>query len=298
MRSAAMTLDAGVEIKPRHIGITTRLRRRIMGVTGVAILLFLGLTAIFGPFLVPYDPQSIEFAQFLRPSLTHPFGTDLLGRDVFARVIYGARISLGIGLTATLMASIGGTLVGVLSAYFGGWLDYLVQRMVEVVMCLPALILLIVLASVLGPSIRNVILILGIGAIPIMSRVVRSIVISEKEQPYIEAARSLGASNARILFIHVLPSALPLAGILASLSLGAFILAEAALSFLGLGVPPPTPTWGGDLGGDSRSFFRTAPWMAIFPGAAISLTVLSFNMLGDAIRDIFDPRLRGAGTMH
>ena len=289
MRSAEMTLEMAGEIRPHHIGLITHVRRRLMGVTGAAILGFLILTAVVGPFVVPYDPQSIEFSAFQKPGLDHPFGTDKLGRDVFTRVIYGARISLGIGIAATLMASIGGTLLGVVSAYFGGWVDYLIQRLVEVVMSFPALILLIILSAALGPSIRNVILILGIAAIPIMSRLVRSIVLSEKQQPYIEAARSLGASNRRILFMHVLPSTLPLVGILASLSLGFMILAEAALSFLGLGVPVPNPSWGADMSGNARDYFQQAPWLAIFPGLAISLTILGANLVGEAVRDIIDP---------
>jgi peptide/nickel transport system permease protein len=289
MRSAAMALETAGEIRPYHIGLIARVRRRLMGVTGAAILGFLILTAVVGPFIVPYDPQSIEFSAFQKPSLEHPFGTDKLGRDVFTRIIYGARISLGIGIAATAMASIGGTLLGVVSAYFGGWVDYLIQRLVEVVMSFPALILLIILSAALGPSIRNVILILGIAAIPIMSRLVRSIVLSEKQQPYIEAARSLGANNRRILFMHILPSTLPLAGILASLSLGIMILAEAALSFLGLGVPVPNPSWGADMSGNARDYFQQAPWLAVFPGLAISLTILGANLVGEAVRDIIDP---------
>jgi len=289
MRSAGMTLETAAEVRTHHVALATRLRRRLMGVMGASILGFLILIAVAAPLVAPYDPQSIEFDSFQKPSLDHPFGTDKLGRDVFSRVIYGARISLGIGIAATAIASIGGTLVGVVSAYFGGWVDYLIQRMVEVVMCLPALILLIVLAAVLGQSIKNVILILGIAAIPIMSRLVRSIVLSEKEQPYIEAARALGASNMRILFVHVFPSTLPLAAILASLSLGIFILAEAGLSFLGLGVPVPNPSWGADMSGSARDYFQKGPWLAIFPGLAISLTILGANLVGEAIRDIIDP---------
>jgi peptide/nickel transport system permease protein len=288
MYSAEITMERAIDIR-RHVGVVRRLRRRSMGVMGVSILGFLALTAIVGPFLLPYDPQSIKFDSFIRPGLTHPFGTDMLGRDVFTRVVYGARISLGIAVAATAIASIGGTLLGVVSAYFGGWVDYVLQRLVEVIMCLPNVILLIVLAAVLGASIRNVILILGIAAIPVMSRLVRSIVLSEKERPYIEAARSLGASNRRILFIHVLPSTFPLAAILASLSLGAFVLAEAGLSFLGLGVPVPNPSWGADMSGNARSYFQQAPWLAIFPGLAISFTILGANLVGEAVRDIIDP---------
>lgn len=289
MRSEAMALESFSEIPTYHVGLLRRVQRRLMGTIGAIILGFLILTAIIGPFLVPYSPQSIEFKAFEKPSPTHPFGTDKLGRDVFSRVVYGARISLGIGFAATAIAAIGGTMVGVISAYFGGWVDYVVQRATEVVMSFPSLILLIILVAAVGASIRNVIFILGIGAIPIMSRLVRSIVLSEKEQPYIEAARALGATNRRILFVHILPSALPLAAILASLSLGAMVLAEAALSFLGLGVPVPNPSWGADMSGNARSYFQQAPWLAIFPGLAISLTILGANLVGEAVRDIIDP---------
>jgi len=289
MRSVAVSLEGTTALRPHHIGLVTMVRRHIMGVTGLIILGLLILTAIVGPFLVPYDPKSIEFASLQSPSVQHPFGTDLLGRDVFARVVYGARISLGIGFTAVTIAAIGGSLLGAVSAFFGGWIDYLIQRVVEVVMAFPILILLVVLSGAYGASIKNVILILGIAAIPVMSRMVRSIVLSEKEQPYIEAARSLGASNRRILFLYLLPSILPLAAILASLSLGIMILAEAALSFLGLGVPPPNPSWGADMSGNARSYFQQAPWLAIFPGLAISLTILGANLVGEAVRDIIDP---------
>ena len=290
MDNATITLGATPEIRTHHrIGWRTFARRNLMGLTGVAILLFLILTAIIGPYLVPASPTSIEFDAFLRPSAAHPFGTDLLGRDVFSRVIYGARISLGIGFAAVAIGSLGGSLVGVIAAYFGGWVDYVIQRLIEVVMAFPALVLLIILAAVFGASVRNVILILGIYAIPIMARVVRSIVLSEREQPYVEAARSLGATNGRVLLVHVFPSVLPLAGILSALSLGSLILAEAGLSFLGLGVPAPTPSWGADLGGPARTYFQQAPWLAIFPGLAVSITILGANMLAEAVRDIIDP---------
>ncbi len=289
MVSAEMTLETGLAEARPHISLATRLRRRPMAVLGIAILGFLVLAAIIGPFVLPYDPQSIKFDSFLKPSPTHPFGTDMLGRDVFTRIVYGARISLGIAIAATAIGSLGGTLLGVVSAYFGGTVDYLLQRLIEVIMCLPNIIILIILAAVLGPSIRNVILILGVASIPFMSRLVRSIVLSEKQQPYIEAARSLGATNWRILFMHVLPSTFPLAAILASLSLGSFVLAEAGLSFLGLGVPVPNPSWGADMSGNARIYFQQAPWLAIFPGLAISITILGANLIGEAVRDIIDP---------
>ena len=295
MREAELTLKGVPEARPRRVGWRTLARRRVMGVAGVAILLFLGLVAVAGPYLVRYDPYSQEAASFERPSLEHPFGTDKLGRDVLARVVYGSRISLGIGFAAVSIGVLGGTLLGVASAYFGGAIDYVSQRIVEVILAFPLLVLLLVIVAAVGPSIKNVIFIMGTVMIPIMSRVVRSIVYSEKEQPYIEAARALGASNARILFIHLFPSVLPLAAILASLTLGGMILAEASLSFLGLGVPPPNPSWGADMSGNARDYFQHAPWLAIFPGLALSLTILGANLLAESVRDIVDPFAKQAG---
>jgi peptide/nickel transport system permease protein len=266
-----------------------------MGLTGAAILVFLGLVAVAGPYLVPHDPYSQDARSLERPTLEHPFGTDKLGRDVLARVVYGSRISLGIGFAAVSIAVLGGAFLGVVSAYFGGWIDYIVQRIVEVILAFPLLVLLLVIAAAVGPSIKNVIFIMGVVTIPIMSRVVRSIVYSEKEQPYIEAARSLGAGNARILFIHLLPSVIPLAAILASLTLGGMILAEASLSFLGMGVPPPNPSWGADMSGNARDYFQHAPWLAIFPGLALSLTISGANLLAESVRDIVDPFAKQAG---
>jgi peptide/nickel transport system permease protein len=266
-----------------------------MGLTGAAILVFLVLVAAVGPYLTPHDPYSQDADALERPSLEHPFGTDKLGRDVLARVVYGSRISLGIGFAAVSIGVLGGTLLGVASAYFGGAIDYLSQRIVEVILAFPLLVLLLVIAAAVGPSIKNVIFIMGIVMIPTMSRVVRSIVYPEKEQPYIEAARSLGATNARILFIHVLPSVIPLAAILASLTLGGMILAEASLSFLGMGVPPPNPSWGADMSGNARDYFQHAPWLAIFPGLALSLTILGANLLAESVRDIVDPFAKQAG---
>lgn len=260
-----------------------------MGVVGAAILVFLGLTAAVGPMLLPDDPYSQDAASFEKPSLDHPFGTDKLGRDVMARVVHGARISLGIGFAAVTIGVLGGSLLGVISAYYGGWIDYLLQRLVEVVLAFPLLVLLLVIVAAVGQSIQNVIFIMGVVMTPIMARIVRSIVFSEKEQPYIEAARALGATNRRILFVHLFPSVLPLALILASLTLGGMILAEASLSFLGLGVPPPNPSWGADMSRDARDYFQQAPWLAIFPGLALSLTILGANLVAEAVRDVIDP---------
>lgn len=265
------------------------LRRHLMGVTGVAILLFLGLVALAAPLIAPTGPLAQDAPALAGPSLSHPFGTDLLGRDVFSRVVYGARISLGIGFTAVAIGVLGGCLIGVVSAYFGGSVDYLVQRLVEIILAFPLLILLLVIVAAVGASVQNVILVIGVVMAPFMSRIVRAIVLAEKELPYIEAARALGASDARILFQHLLPSVFPLAGILASIALGGVIMAEAGLSFLGLGVPPPNPSWGADLSGNARAYFQNAPWLAIFPGLALSLTIVGANLLAEAVRDVVDP---------
>lgn len=265
------------------------LRRHLMGVTGVAILVFLGLVALAAPVIAPSGPLSQDAPALERPSLSHPFGTDLLGRDVFSRVLHGARISLGIGFAAVTIGVVGGCLIGVVSGYFGGSLDYLMQRLVEVILAFPLLILLLVIVAAVGASVQNVILVIGIVMAPFMSRIVRAIVLAEKELPYIEAARSLGASDMRILFRHLLPSVFPLAGILASIALGGVIMAEAGLSFLGLGVPPPNPSWGTDMSGNARDYFQQAPWLAVFPGLALSLTILGANLLAEAVRDVVDP---------
>jgi peptide/nickel transport system permease protein len=269
------------------------LRRHLMGVTGVAILVFLGVVALAAPLIAPSDPLSQDAPALERPSLSHPFGTDLVGRDVFSRVVHGARISLGIGFSAVIIGVLGGSLIGVVSGYFGGSVDYLMQRLVEVILAFPLLILLLIIVAAVGASVQNVILVIGIVMAPFMSRIVRAIVLAEKELPYIEAARSLGASDMRILFLHLLPSVFPLAGILASIALGGIIMAEAGLSFLGLGVPPPNPSWGADLSGNARVYFQQAPWLAIFPGLALSVTILGANLLAEAVRDAVDPFAHG-----
>jgi len=304
VREAIETLEAPEELQPRGISLRTRMRRNMTGVIGAGILLFMVFVALAGPYIVPDDPLSMDAPSFVKPSLSldHPFGTDKLGRDVLSRVVSGARTSLRIGFLAVAMAVLGGCFFGVISGYFGGWVDYLIQRLVEVAISIPALVLLIVLSAALadkfGSGINLVTVVLGILGIPILTRVVRSIIFSEKEQLYIEAARSLGATNRRILFVHLFPSVVPLAGILAALALGGMILAEAALSFLGLGVPPPDPSWGADMSGNARDYFQHAPWLAIFPGIALSLTILGANLVAETIRDLIDPyaQRQGVGT--
>lgn len=279
--------------EPRHQGVSLwrRVRRRGIAVVGVILLVSVGLTAAVGPYFLPYGPvaQPQESASFEGPSPDHPFGTDKLGRDVLARVVHGARVSLGIGFAAVVIGVAAGTLLGVVSAYYGGSIDYLLQRLVEVTLAFPAIVALIVMAAAVGSSTRNIILILAVYSTPGLARIVRSIVVAEREQPYIEAARSLGASNSRILFRHLVPSTFPLAGILASLLLGTMILAEASLSFLGLGVQEPNASWGADMNRAREYLSSGFWWLAVFPGVALSLTILSANLIADAVRDIVDP---------
>jgi peptide/nickel transport system permease protein len=222
-------------------------------------------------------------------------GTDNLGRDVFSRVVYGARISVTVGFGAVLISSLLAAAIGITSGYFGGRYDMLVQRVVDAWQSFPYLVVILSIMAVLGPGLLNTILALGfLGAVG-ASRVIRGATISVVQNTYVEAARAVGAGHLRIMARYILPNVAATIIVLATIGLGAFILAESALSFLGFGVPPPYPSWGGMLSGSGRSFFYTAPWMAVWPGAAISLAVFGFNMLGDALRDVLDPRLRGTG---
>lgn len=270
--------------KPRII-----FRRHLMAVAGVTLLVALGVVAAAAPVIAPAGPLDQSAPALESPTLGHPFGTDLLGRDVFSRVVYGARLSLGIGFASVTIGVVAGCLIGVVSGYFGGSVDYVVQRLVEVVLAFPLLILLLVIVAAVGASVQNVIFVIGLVMAPFMSRIVRAIILAEKELPYIEAARAIGATDGRILFRHLLPSVIPLAMILASIALGGAIMAEAGLSFLGLGVPPPNPSWGADLSGNARTYFRQAWWLAVFPGLALSLTILGANLLAEAVRDVVDP---------
>jgi peptide/nickel transport system permease protein len=259
---------------------------------GLLLILTLIVVGSLAPFIAPHGENDFPGATFQDPSWRYPFGTDYLGRDMMSRVIFGARISLAVGFISVVGGTLAGTTIGIVSGYLGGWIDNLIQRAVDTAMAFPGLILLMIIISVLGPSIRNVIIVIGVGIIPGVTRVIRSAVLSEKQNQYVEAAQAAGASQLRVLFRHLAPNVTPLAIVIATTLLAGAILAEAGLSFLGLGVPPPNPSWGADL-----SLARSHPpihiWWAFFPGLAIALTVLGFNFLGDALRDILDPRLRG-----
>ncbi len=227
------------------------------------------------------------------PSLKHLAGTDMMGRDMLTRVLFGARVSLYVGLGATLISTVGAALIGIVTGYIGGKLDFVVQRFIDAWMSFPWLIMVTAIMSVIGPGLTNVTILLGILMIAGQSRVIRGAVLAAKENIYIEAARAVGCGVPRIMLVHILPNVVAPILIIGTLALGNAILVESSLSFLGYGVPPPYPAWGSMLSQDGRRFMIAAPWLALFPGLAISLGVFGFNMLGDALRDILDPRLKG-----
>lgn len=268
-------------------------RQQPLGAFGLIVIVLLVLTAAFAPLIAPYDPTSTQFSSLQKPNATNYFGTDDKGRDIFSRVVFGSRTSLEVGIIATAVGVIGGTVVGLLSGYFGGWVDTIIQRAMDSLMAFPILILALIMVAVVGSSIRNLMAIVGLAIIPLIGRIVRGSVLSERQNAYVEAARTIGARPGRIIFRHILPNLLATLIVIATSLLAGAILVEASLSFLGLGTPPPTPSWGADLSGQARRFFTHAPWMAVFPGIALSLVVLGFNLLGDALRDVLDPRMRG-----
>ena len=274
----------------RRVGIL--IRGNPLGFFGLLVVLVLAVFAIFAPLIAPYAPDDIGAGPVrANPSLAHLFGTDNLGRDMFSRVVFGARISLTVGFLSVIFGTVLGTVIGTFSGYVGGWVDSVIQRAVDTAIAFPALLLLLILRQVMGPSLQTLIIAIGIAIIFPVTRIVRGAVLSERNNQYVEAAHALGASTARILFVHIAPNIVALAIIVMTTVLGLAILAEAALAFLGLGIPSAV-TWGGDVNA-ARGSFPIHVWWAFFPGAAITLAVLGVNLLGDSLRDIFDPRLRG-----
>lgn len=271
-------------------------RRKPLGAIGAAIVVGLIVMAAFADRIAPYSyDASVRGARMKPPSVQFWMGTDNIGRDIWSRVVYGARISVTIGFATVALATLLATVIGVSSAYLGGAYDLVVQRVVDAWISFPALVIVLSLLAALGPGLLNLILALSIIGAAGTSRVIRGAALSTMQDPYVEAARALGAGHARVILRHVLPNVMATIIILATIGLGTVILAESALSFLGFGIPPPYPSWGGMLSGSGRSFMFHAPWMALFPAAAISLAVFGFNMFGDALRDLLDPRMRGAG---
>lgn len=269
------------------------LREKPLGTVGAALVLVLAFTGIFADMLMPFTYAQLAGTPYQAPNPAFPMGTDSYGRDVLSRIIYGARISMLIGVGAVSISVTAGTILGVLSAWFGGRADLLFQRLVDATMAIPALVLLLTVVSVLGAGVTNVIIALALRGSITESRIVRSAVLSVKENQYIESARAIGATPVRLMTLHILPNVFAPIIVMATVALGQVILAEASLSFLGFGVPPPTPSWGQMLSSEGRQAMMSAPWLAVFPGVALSAAVFGINMLGDALRDVLDPRLRG-----
>lgn len=303
MANHVETLSAPVAV-PRAPGRVARAavalarfcRRKPLGALGGVLIVTMLVMALGAEWIAPYAyDETIRGARMKPPGSHFLMGTDNLGRDVFSRVVFGARISVTVGFGAVFISTLLAGVIGITSGYFGGRYDMVVQRVVDAWQSFPYLVVILSIMAVLGPGLLNVILALGLLGAVGTSRVIRGATISVVQNSYIEAARAIGAGHVRIMLRYIFPNVAATLIVLATIGLGAFILAESALSFLGFGVPPPYPSWGGMLSGSGRSFFYTAPWMAIWPGAAISLAVFGFNMLGDALRDVFDPRLRGTG---
>ncbi len=284
-------------------------REKPLGLIGAILVVTFLVMAIAAPLIAPFGQSELGAGRRLEgPSASHIFGTDNLGRDVFSRVVYGARVSMTIGFLSIFISTLLALTIGVLSGYFGGIIDMLAQRLVDAFMAFPALVFLIAVVGMFGNaqipglpdqglfSTRVVVLIISLGLLFGVgsSRIIRSATLSVKSSAFIEASRATGATHTRLIFVHVLPNVMAPTITLATLGLGGVILAEAGLAFLGLSVPPDQVTWGGMLRSEARSFMVQAPWLAIFPGLALSLAVFGFNMLGDALRDILDPRLRGS----
>lgn len=268
--------------------------RKPLGAAGVAIILLMIVMASAAPVITFHDPIEWNLMDKLdAPSLDHWLGTDEMGRDLWSRMMTGARVSLLVGFASVAFGSVSGGILGIISGWYGGKIDQAVQRLMDALMSIPTLILALAVTAALGQSLFNIILAVGIVQIPRANRVVRSQVLAVKESQYVEGARAIGASNLRIMTAHITPQCVAPWLIIATGALGIAILTEATLSFLGLGVQQPEPSWGGMLSGSSRDYFVIAPWMAIWPGIGLSLAVYGFNLFGDAVRDVLDPRLRG-----
>lgn len=269
-----------------------RALRHPLIVTGSLILLALGVAALFGRQLAPYNPETMDFAAlFSPPSAAHLFGTDEFGRDVFSRVLYGAAVSFRVAFVAVAISAVVGVFLGAIAGFYGKWLDEVIMRFMDILFAFPAVLLAITVMAILGRGVTNAMIAIAIVYIPIFARVTRGAVLSVRGREFVSAARALGQGNGVIIFRHILPNALGPVIVQTSLSLAFAILAEAALSYFGLGTQPPDASWGRMLS-EGRSFFAQAPWMGIFPGLAIMLSVMGFNFLGDGLRDLLDPRLK------
>ncbi|MGH6914046.1 MAG: ABC transporter permease [Geminicoccales bacterium] len=268
-------------------------RKQPLGVFGAAVVIIMAFMAIFAPWLTPYNPEANSFAHMLvPPGFDFLLGTDQFGRDLLTRIIYGARTALFVGIVAASVGSFGGLVLGVGSAYFGGKIDLIFQRIMDVFMAFPLIIMALAVVSIFGTGIQNVILAITIPFIPRCARVVRSNALAIREIPYVDAARAMGFSHMRIILRHMAPNVMAPFLIMMTAFVGQAILTEASLSYLGLGVQEPTPAWGLMLQGGAEEYVESAPWVAVFPGLAITVAVFGFNLFGDAVRDTLDPRLR------
>ena len=269
------------------------LRRQPVGAIGVALVLIFGLAGVCADWIAPYNPTANDFAAMTEaPSWAHWLGTDQLGRDLLSRILFGARTAFIVGLTSALVGGFSGLVIGVASAYFSGQFDLWLQRVLDIVMAFPLLIMALAIVSIFGPGIQNVIIALTIPGIPRCARVVRSSALAIREVPYVDAARALGFGHTRIILRHMVPNVMGPFLVIITAWVGQAILGEAALSYLGLGVQEPVPAWGLMLQGGAEEYATTAPWIAIFPGLAIMLTVFGINLFGDSLRDVLDPKLR------
>lgn len=279
--------------KTWHQVVLRLIRVQPLGAVSAAILLAAFVIAVAAPFVATDDPDLAHFSAITSaPSGDYWLGTDGLGRDVYSRIVYGTRISLIVGLGVVALALVAGALIGLLSGYYGGWLDTLIQWIMDALQTFPLIVLALAIVAVLSPGLINIIIAVAIVLTPRTERVVRATVLSVREQDYVQAARAIGASNLMIMLRAVLPNSLAPVVVISTAEVASAILSEASLSFLGVGIPPPTATWGGMLA-ESRDLVVVAPWMVVFPGVAISVVVLAINLFGDSLRDVLDPRLRG-----
>lgn len=285
----AHSADAALATRPRR-RLPTALRQRLV-VIGLALDVIFGLFALIPGFFATVNPYGMNVTNAMAdPSFSHWFGTDGFGRDVWSRIVYGSRASLGVGLASVSAALLIGTTLGVLAGYFGGMIDQVLGRLMDILFGFPSLLLAIVVAGVLGPNLRNTILAISVVYVPFFFRIARSPVLVERQREYIEAARTIGASTSRILLRHVLPNILAPVVVQTAITLSYAILIEASLSYLGLGIQPPNPSWGSILN-EGRPYLQIAPWISVFPGLVIMLAVMGFNLLGDGLRDVWDPRM-------
>lgn len=284
---------AGANVGGFWSGLAFYARRYPIGALGAVLVLIFVLMAVFAPWITYIDPTATNArASLARPGDTYWLGADFMGRDMYSRIVYGARISLIVGVGSTVLGCLIGVAIGLASGYFGGWLDLVSQRLIDIMQALPLLVLALIMAASLGPSLENTVIAISIPLVPQVARVIRSNTLALREMPFVEAAKAVGMSEWAIAVRHVLPNTVAPLIVVATAQLGSAILTEAALSFLGLGIPEPHPSWGRMLSESAAEYVRTAPWLVIFPGVAISLAVFGTNLMGDAVRDMLDPRQR------